>query len=427
MLPVFKEYIQFLEEVSGQKLAEIKEGYFWVDKQIIKGFDKKGNIYKFYKINVSDSLINITIEKQPNSTYTGIEKIQLASWDELIELKKEKLKKLEENSMTLIKEKINKFKNYLPLVPISTGKDSQIVLHLVRECFPDTKAIFNNTTLDCSDTYKMIKEVSNCEIMNPKMGFYSYIRENNIIPTRFGRFCCRIFKTGEMVKRLDHNTNTILFMGMRNEESAKRKDYGDEVINPEWGKTHWVGILPIREWSELDVWLYTLWKNLEINPKYKKGYSRVGCAIACPYYNKSTWILDKYWYPSMRLRWENILKEDFISNNKWINLNCTIDEYVNQCWNGGMFRDEPNDTVIEEYSKYTGIDKNIAKQYFNKNCLKCNKKINKKEDIGMNLKFFGRDINKFYCKKCLKAELDLNEEDYNNKIKDFKNNGCDLF
>ncbi len=34
----------------------------------------------------------------------------------------------------------------------------------------------------------------------------------------------------------------------------------------------------------------------------------------------------------MRNRWENILKEDFISNSKWLVMNCTVDEYINQAW-----------------------------------------------------------------------------------------------
>ena len=45
---IYKEYIKFLRDVTGKELADIKEGYFWLDKQIIKGFDKYGNIHKFF-------------------------------------------------------------------------------------------------------------------------------------------------------------------------------------------------------------------------------------------------------------------------------------------------------------------------------------------------------------------------------------------
>lgn len=378
--------------------------------------------------------MKLSIEK-PKNGYETVESVDIASWDELIDINKERLEKIEREAKQLIVDKMSKFAGYIPLVPVSMGKDSQVTCHLVRECFPDTKAIFNNTTLDCADTYIMAKKFPNCEIMTPKQGFYQYVKSEQMIPTRFSRFCCRIFKVGEMVKRLEHQTPYLMFMGMRNEESNTRSGYGDEWVNEaEWGSTKWQGILPIRTWSELDVWLYTLWRNIEINPKYRKGYSRCGCHVACCYYTKSTWVLDKYWYPTMRKRWEKILEEDFIKNNKWLILNCTLDEYVNQAWNGGVFREEPTQEVINEYAKYNNLDVDVAKQYFNKYCDNgCKsqsgklKRIKSKDVLGMNLKYHGRTTNKFYCKKCLMSIYNMDEEKWNSEIERFKQSGCDLF
>lgn len=433
---IFNEYLRFLRDITNKELPDLKEGYFWLDNQIIKGFDKRGNIYKFYRIKISDDL-RLTIDK-PQNGYFDICNIDLASWEDLIEMNKSHLEKIERESKQVIIDKMNKFNGYIPLITVSMGKDSQIICHLVRDCYPDTKAIFNNTTLDCADTYLMVKKFSNCEIMTPKQGFYQHIKEKQIIPARFSRFCCRIFKVGEMVNRLDHNTKYLIFMGMRNEESNTRNGYGDEWINKsEWGSTKWQGILPIRTWSELDVWLYTLWRGIEINPKYRKGYSRCGCHIACPFYGKSTWILDKYWYPTMRKRWEDILKEDFINNNKWIVMNCTINEYLNIAWNGGCYRENPTKEVIEEFAKYNGLNVNnlkIAEQYFNKYCSNgCKsksgklKKIKDKDTISINMKFHGREINKFLCKKCFMKLYEMNEDNWNWWIKRFKLDGCDLF
>ena len=50
MNPIYDEYITFLRSTSGEKLPGLMEGYFWLDKQIIKGFDKYGNIHKFYRV-----------------------------------------------------------------------------------------------------------------------------------------------------------------------------------------------------------------------------------------------------------------------------------------------------------------------------------------------------------------------------------------
>ena len=112
-------------------------------------------------------------------------------------------------------------------------------------------------------------------------------------------------------------TKKLLFLfGIRNEESTKRSNYQDVWRNDKWGKRDWIAILPIRKWSELDIWLYILDEEIEINDKYKYGYDRVGCGIACPNYTKYTWVLDKYWYPMLFYRWREILRRDFINNNK---------------------------------------------------------------------------------------------------------------
>lgn len=334
----------------------------------------------------------------------------------------------ENNALQLIKDKLAKFDEYTPLIPISTGKDSMVTMNLVRKLIPDCKAIFNNTSLDCFDTYKMAKQIDNCEIMNPDTGFYQYVKNDKVIPTRFGRFCCRIFKTGVMVKKLDYDKKYLLFMGIRNDESAKRSDYVDEWRNDaEWGNTAWQGILPIRTWSDLDVWLYTLKENLPINPKYKKGYQRVGCHVACPFYTKSTWVLDDYWYPEMRNRWLDILKEDFISEGKWCVLNCTLDEYLQTAWNGGRVRDEPTDEIIEEFMQHKNLtSKDIAKKYFNNTCYKCGKKV-KKDEVGLSMKYFSRQNENMMCFSCLSKELNMTKQQLKNDVERFKDQGCSLF
>lgn len=42
--PVFKEYIQFLKD-NGIDYP-LQEGCYWLDNQIIKAYDKQGNLHK---------------------------------------------------------------------------------------------------------------------------------------------------------------------------------------------------------------------------------------------------------------------------------------------------------------------------------------------------------------------------------------------
>jgi phosphoadenosine phosphosulfate reductase len=269
-----------------------------------------------------------------------------------------------------------------------------------------------------------MKKEENTVILNPKIGFYQWIKIN-IIPNRFSRGCCRIFKEGETSSYIG-NKSTLFFMGMRNDESATRSEYQDEYYNPNWGKMPYQGILPIREWNELEVWLYTMRENININGKYKKGYMRCGCHIACPYYTKSTWILDEYWYPKMYHRWQDILRKDFIDNFKWTRLNCTLEEYKLN-WNGGLVRTEPNEEVVNEFAEYKGINPDVARKYFNKNCKCCDKKVKTKDEIAMNLKLLGRNIGEYYCKKHLMELLEIDKERWNELIGEFKVSGCELF
>ena len=45
----------------------------------------------------------------------------------------------------------------------------------------------------------------------------------------------------------------------------------------------------------------------------------------------------------------------------------------------------------------------------------------------MNMKVHGRDINKFYCKKCFKDLHNMSENDWNERVETFKQSGCNLF
>ena len=89
MNPIYNEYLTFLRDTTKQPLEDLKEGYFWLDKSIIKGFDKQGNEHKFYRVKIDNSL-----EKNDCSvlkSYDKISDIDLANWQDLIELHKKHL------------------------------------------------------------------------------------------------------------------------------------------------------------------------------------------------------------------------------------------------------------------------------------------------------------------------------------------------
>lgn len=420
---IWKEYTGFLKD-NGIEI-DLKEGYYWLDRQIIKAYDKQGTLHKIARIYIDDDLnVSCTQYKQKCE-------VQIESWEETICRNIDRLHELESNSVKLIKNSLLKYDGYIPIVLTSTGKDSELVRFLVDKTIRENNLdktpiiLFNNTSLDCADTYKMAKSIPNCKILNPKRGFYNMVKEHGT-PSRHHRWCCSIFKEGSTKDYLDANDKYLFFYGMRNQESSTRADYQDERYDNGWGTRDWMGILPIREWSEEEVWLYTLWRNIKINPKYKQGYARVGCAVACPFYVKSTWALDKYWYPKAYSRWHKILEDDFTKGHKWTRLNCTLKEY-HSCWNGGLKRPEPTQEVIKEFAEYKGIDSEVAENFFNHTCEVCEKKVNKKDEIAMNLKFRGRETEKVFCKKHFMEYFNMESDMWDYYIQSFKDSGCSLF
>lgn len=181
-------------------------------------------------------------------------------------------------SIDVIKNTVRDYPDYSFYCSSSTGKDSVVTLDLVKQVIPDIKVVFNNTSCDVADVYEVVKKHKDWIILNPKEGIYNYFKRMNYVPARYSRGCCTKYKEGASVEYFNnHNVDKLIqVMGIRNEESNTRSDYSFVRHNTKWSNPNWLALHPIRKWSELDVWLYILHNNLEINPKYRKGYTRVG-------------------------------------------------------------------------------------------------------------------------------------------------------
>lgn len=181
-------------------------------------------------------------------------------------------------------------------VSFSGGKDSTVVSHLVRNTLIDKNVIhiYGDTTLEypTSEAY-----ISRFKIENPNIPMLVAKNKdqdfNNLCevigpPARMLRWCCTIFKTGAITKKIDSTFKgsdfVIAFQGIRRSESALRSKYDQESKDSKIKKQ--LAVNPIIDWNDFDVWLYIISNNVDFNDAYKLGFSRVGC-WCCP--NNSSW------------------------------------------------------------------------------------------------------------------------------------------
>ena len=179
-------------------------------------------------------------------------------------------------------------------VGFSGGKDSQVVLELVKMAGVKYRAVYNVTTNDPDDNVRFIKHhYPDVEFSIPEKSYFQLIAQKGV-PTMFNRWCCALFKETAGV-------GCVVLTGVRKDESRKRAEYpeafkftrkkGDKELldldKMEENEFQCVGgkdkfmVYPVLEWTEKDVWQFIRERGLPVNPCYKT-HKRVGC-VFCPF------------------------------------------------------------------------------------------------------------------------------------------------
>lgn len=192
-------------------------------------------------------------------------------------------------------------------VAISGGKDSTATLLLAIEEYSNKNVlgIFLDTGFESSLTYQYIdylQEILNIQIIKLKSKKWkdlpTLIRLKKRFPSIKYRFCTTKLKQIPAAEFLSTQKEIKeLWFGLRCEESKKRKErYKNISADYKWNYTEWLKIscgdlkkdirnkvshiycrFPIIHWTKEQVFNYIKQKKIEINPLYKKGFSRVGC------------------------------------------------------------------------------------------------------------------------------------------------------
>lgn len=222
------------------------------------------------------------------------------------------------------------------------GKDSNVMLHLVRSIYPDVKAMHVLTGVGFPENTDQLGKLDNIEFTRPKTTFFKILKEGFIpFPTKQqahfihqaqrgksekhtkrlmtgymadgtktqfciskkwrwlvkSKFqcsdkCCNELKK-KPIKKFEKETGLKPFIGTMVEESNQRKfKYLKDGCNVFEGT--FVRSTPLAFWTENDILEYTAKYELELSKAYGKiiknkdgkyevtGYKRTGCA-ACPF------------------------------------------------------------------------------------------------------------------------------------------------
>lgn len=192
-------------------------------------------------------------------------------------------------------------------IAYSGGKDSDVILQLAKEAGIKYRAIYRNTTIDPPGTIKHVKDMD-VEILQPNKTFFQLIEENGL-PNRFMRFCCRFLKEYKVLDKC--------VMGVRKAESRARDErYNEPTECKFYGskKNHVEAVYPILEWTDEDVAEFIEERKIKCAPVYydERGKfhveRRLGC-IACPLASKGKRIKQFQKYPGILRQYVKSLRK----------------------------------------------------------------------------------------------------------------------
>ena len=296
--PVFPEERLLLEILLGEPMKYAGKSIWNAGSNIYIVDGKKMTIpyKKLIEENDSNEVIKkLIIYSDENKGYVN-NYFEESYMKAFIEINKNRLNIITSEAINYIKKESEGWTVSQMFVSFSGGKDSTVTSDLVMKAL-DRKGIihiYGDTTLEYPTSTKYVAEFRKNNPKTPLLIAKNKDQDfNNLCevigpPSRVMRWCCTIFKTGAITKKIENTfkgcTKLLTFQGIRRIESKSRGKYERTTTNSKIAKQ--ITLSPIIDWLDFDVWLYIIANKLLFNEAYRQGFSRVGC-WCCP--NNSNW------------------------------------------------------------------------------------------------------------------------------------------
>lgn len=211
----------------------------------------------------------------------------------------------------------------------SGGKDSVVIMELMKRSGLDFTAFYHHTQIDPPEVVAFIrKNFPEVRFLNPDSLFFRKIL-SYAPPLWNARWCCGILKHNSKQTR-QYNP---LVLGIRREESARRKTYNRWESRP-----HQTAVYPIFNWNEADVWEYIEWRKLPYCSLYDEGWGRLGC-VPCPFRSPGLHVIGKRQWPGIYRAFENTV-------TKW---------FWNRAWQGRTMNNDTPEAFLEEWYHHKAL------------------------------------------------------------------------
>lgn len=201
------------------------------------------------------------------------------------------LKQLEAESIYIMREVVAESDN--PVMLYSIGKDSSVLLHLARKAFYPGKVPFPVMHIDTTWKFQEMYQFREKTAEKFNLDLIVHINQegvkNNINPFTHGSAVhTDIMKTQALKQALDKHQFDVAFGGARRDEErsrAKERIFSFRTQQHRWdpknqrpelwslfntrkAKGESIRVFPLSNWTELDVWQYIYFENIDIVPLY---------------------------------------------------------------------------------------------------------------------------------------------------------------